>query len=139
MFRQWLVPRYATKIRAPLGNSIMSILGADHAGHDLKRYIASGEVVSEYTDYALLLQNLRNFRATVQSLATMKSTFALCMAALAAGQSIPPVEFNLPTAQNNTQLGVAFDQPTGDTVVVQPGALFGKQSKWRAIWGSPGF
>lgn len=61
----------------------------------------------------------------------MKSTFALALAAVAAAQSpIPPVEFNLPMADNNTQLGVAFDQMNGgDTVVVQPGALFGKGSE----------
>lgn len=59
----------------------------------------------------------------------MKSTLALVLAAVAAGQSIPPVEFNFPVAQNNTQLGVAFDQTAGDTVVVQPGVLFGKQSE----------
>lgn len=56
----------------------------------------------------------------------MKFTLALAMAALAVGQTIPPAEFNLPTAQNNTQLGVAFQQPTGQTVIVQPGVLFGK-------------
>lgn len=58
----------------------------------------------------------------------MKSTLTLAMAAVAAGQSIPPAEFNLPVAQNNTQLGVAFQQTTGNDVVVQPGVLFGKQS-----------
>lgn len=58
----------------------------------------------------------------------MKSILALAMAAVAAGQSIPPAEFNFPVAQNNTQLGVAFDQTAGNSVVVQPGVLFGKQS-----------
>lgn len=57
----------------------------------------------------------------------MKTTFVLGMVAVAVGQSIPPAEFGLPTAQNNTQLGVSF-QVGPNSVVVQPGALFGKQS-----------
>lgn len=59
----------------------------------------------------------------------MKSALALALVAVAAGQSIPPAEFGLPTAQNNTQLGVAFF-PGSQSVVVQPGALFGKQSRF---------
>lgn len=52
----------------------------------------------------------------------------IATAALAVGQSIPPAEFGLPTAQNNTQLGVAFF-PANQSVTVQPGVLFGKQSR----------
>lgn len=59
----------------------------------------------------------------------MKSAFTIAaLAATAAAQSIPPAEFGLPVAQNNTQLGVAFF--TGNSsAVVQPGILFGKQGK----------
>lgn len=52
------------------------------------------------------------------------------MAAVAAAQTIPPMSFNLPLAQNNAQLSVAFNQMTGAPVVVQPGVLFGKQSEF---------
>lgn len=66
------------------------------------------------------------------SASKMKSTLALAMAAVAAAQSpIPPAEFNLPMAENNTQLGVAFNQMNGgQSVVVQPGSLFGKGGKY---------
>lgn len=60
----------------------------------------------------------------------MRTTFVWGMAAVAVAQSIPPAEFGLPTAENNTQLGVAFDAAQ-TPIVVQPGALFGKQSRSR--------
>lgn len=72
-----------------------------------------------------LLTKVSSTRSRTHSL-NMKSALALAMAAVAVGQSIPPAEFNLPTAQNNTQLGVAFQQTTGQTAIVQPGILFGK-------------
>lgn len=84
----------------------------------------------------------------------MKSVFALALAAVVAGQAappaeappaagpvaevpvaavgqpIPPAEFGLPMAENNTQLGVAFF-PNNQSVIVQPGILFGKSSRSR--------
>lgn len=41
--------------------------------------------------------------------------------------SIPPASMNLLSSSSNTQLGVAFAQPDGMTVNVQPALLLGKQ------------
>lgn len=65
----------------------------------------------------------------------MKSTLTLSVAAAALALvtaqnmtgSIPPAIMNLPSSSSNAQLSVAFAQPDGKTVEIQPALLLGKQ------------
>lgn len=65
----------------------------------------------------------------------MKSPFALSVVAAAVApvatqnttDSIPPALMNLISSSSNAQLGVAFAQPDGMIVNVQPALLLGKQ------------
>lgn len=85
-----------------------------------------------FVNYIIYIDQYLFYFYSIFIFTNMKSILALIAAAVlpAAAQSIPPQQFGLPISTNNTVLSVAFNQAAGQAVVVQPGQLFGKQSKF---------